>query len=130
MPDKSDLIREAIQARNRQLEATFMRGDARAVSTFYTEDAMLLPTGSEPIQGTVGIADFWDAVLHMGIKEVKIETREVDAQGATAIELGEYSLRADGGQLIDRGKYVVIWKLVQGEWKLHRDIWNTSLAPQ
>ena len=130
MTGKSDLIREAILQANRKLEQSFTSGNVRAVSSFYTEDAMLLPTGSEPIHGAAGIADFWEAVLQMGIKEVKIETREVDAQGATAIELGEYRLNAADGQLLDRGKYIVIWKLVQGEWKLHRDIWNTSLPPR
>ena len=130
MTDKTDPIHEAIQNANRKLEATFLSGNARGVGSFYTDDAMLLPTGSEPIQGTAGISDFWEAVLHMGIKEVKIETREVDAQGATAIEIGQYTLRADRGQLMDRGKYVVIWKLVKGEWKLHRDIWNSSLSQE
>jgi ketosteroid isomerase-like protein len=130
MPDQNDLIREAIRNANRKLEETFTSGNARAVGSFYTNNAMLLPTGSEPIQGPAAISDFWEAVLHMGIKTVQIETREVDAQGATAIEIGQYTLRGDGGQLMDRGKYVVIWKLVQGEWKLHRDIWNSSLSQQ
>jgi ketosteroid isomerase-like protein len=130
MTDKSDLIRDAILQANRKLEQTFTSGNVRAVSSFYTEDAMLLPTGSEPIQGSAAIADFWETVLQMGIKELKIEMREVDAQGATAIELGQYTLRGANGQVLDRGKYIVIWKLIQGEWKLHRDIWNTNLPPR
>ena len=130
MTDKAELIREAIEKANRKLEATFMSGDVRAVASLYTEDAILLPTGTEPLEGTASIADFWGAVLGMGIKEVKIETREVDAQGTTAIEVGQYALRRGPGELIDRGKYIVIWKLIQGEWKLHRDIWNSSLSQQ
>ncbi len=130
MSDKAELIREAIEKANRKVEATFMTGDARAVAALYTEDAILMPTGSEPLQGTASIADLWGAVLTMGIKEVKLETREVDAQGATAIEMGQYTLRGGAGELIDRGKYIVIWKLIQGEWKLHRDIWTTSLSQQ
>lgn len=124
-----DVVRPAIEAANRRLEATFQRGDARAVGDLYTEDAILMPTGSEPIQGLAGISDFWEVVLQMGIKEIKLETREVDAQGATAIEIGQYTLRGASGETMDRGKYVVIWKLVKGEWKLHRDIWNTSIPP-
>jgi uncharacterized protein (TIGR02246 family) len=130
MTDKSDLIRDAIEKANRNLEAKFSTGNARAVAPLYTDDATLLPPGSEPIQGSAGIADFWAAVLRMGIKDVKLETREVDTQSGTAIELGQYTLRGESGQLMDRGKYVVIWKLVKGEWKLHRDIWNSSLTPQ
>ena len=130
MTDKGDLIRDAIEKANRKLEATFLSGNARDVASFYTEDAILMPTGSEPLQGTASIADLWGAVLNMGIKEVKLETREVDAQGATAIEMGQYTLRGGAGEVMDRGKYIVIWKLIQGEWKLHRDIWNSSLSQQ
>jgi len=32
--------------------------------------------------------------------------------------------------VMDQGKYIVIWKQVEGEWKLHRDIWNTSMPVQ
>ena len=30
----------------------------------------------------------------------------------------------------DRGKYLVIWKNVDGTWKLHVDIYNSSLPAQ
>jgi ketosteroid isomerase-like protein len=36
-------------------------------------------------------------------------------------------MKLKDGKVADRGKYVVIWKRVGGEWKLHRDIWTTSL---
>jgi hypothetical protein len=29
--------------------------------------------------------------------------------------------------MIDEGKYVVVWKRVGGQWKLHRDIWTSSV---
>ena len=50
--------------------------------------------------------------------------------GKTAYEVGKYQLFADGDQMADQGKYIVTWKQVEGKWKLHRDIWNTSLPPQ
>jgi ketosteroid isomerase-like protein len=28
---------------------------------------------------------------------------------------------------VDQGKYIVIWKQDGGQWKLHRDIFNSSL---
>ena len=34
----------------------------------------------------------------------------------------------DGAKsLLDRGKYVVVWKKRDGEWKLYCDIGNTSM---
>ena len=35
-------------------------------------------------------------------------------------------MKADGGVVADRGKYIVIWKNEGGSWKLHKDIFNTS----
>ena len=50
---------------------------------------------------------------------------DVDASGETAVEVGRYRLTA-GDAEADHGKYIVVWKNVDGRWKLHRDIWNTS----
>ena len=65
--------------------------------------------------------------MDMGIKTAELESVELDGQGDTAIEVGRYRLGSESGQVLDEGKYVVIWKQVDGQWKLHRDIWNTSV---
>jgi len=36
------------------------------------------------------------------------------------------ALLLEGGQVADEIKYIVVWKHEGGEWKLHRDIWNSS----
>lgn len=127
---QSDLIREAIEKADRHFEATYRTGNPDAVAALYTENAQLLPTGSEPISGTAAIAQFWRGVMDLGIASARLETLEVDAQGHTAIETGRYTLFAESDHLLDRGKYLVVWKQVRGEWKLHRDIWNTSVPPR
>ena len=65
----------------------------------------------------------------MGVKAAKLEPVEIEGHGATAVEVGRFELYAAGQQRVDKGKYIVVWKLTQGEWKLWRDIWNTSLPP-
>jgi hypothetical protein len=47
-----------------------------------------------------------------------------------AIEIGRYSLLGANETLMDHGKYLVVWKRFDAQWKLHRDIWNTSVAAQ
>ena len=56
-----------------------------------------------------------------------LTTLEAEAQGDTAYEVGTYTLPGEGGKMLDVGKYVVVWKRVGGQWKLHRDIWTTSV---
>jgi len=87
---------------------------------------MLLPPGSDPMQGKEAIRDFWQGAMNMGVKEAKLEIMEVELQGDSIIEIGRYYLKGAGDEVMDRGKYLVIWKQEGGEWKLHKDIWNTS----
>lgn len=66
----------------------------------------------------------------MGIETAKLETVEVKGQGDTAIYIGKYILSGEAGNVMDSGKYVVIWKQESGQWKLHRDAWNSGLPPE
>ena len=130
MTNQSDLVRQAIEQCNRRLESVLRERNPDAVSALYTETAQLLPPAAEPVEGHAGIREFWANALSLGIREISIFTLELDVQGATAIEIGQYTLFAEDKIQLDRGKYIVIWKLMKGEWKLHRDIWNSSLPPR
>lgn len=127
MPTTATSIRDEIRRANDTFEASFARGDSAAIASLYTDSGVVLPTGMEPIQGTAGIQAFWQGAMEMGIKQVKLKTREVEELEDTAIELGNYTLFGNTGQLIDQGKYMVVWKEQGGQWKLHQDIWNTNI---
>ena len=120
--DISNDIRTADDA----FEKHFNQGDAAGIAELYTNDGMLLPAGSDFVQGKEAIRDFWQGAMNMGIKEAKLDILEVDLQGNWAIERGRYQLKGAGGEVMDQGKYIVIWKQEQDQWKLHRDIWNTN----
>lgn len=97
-----------------------------SIAQLYTAQAQLLPPNAAPVAGTAAIMTFWESVLGLGISGIKIETMEVDAAAETAVEIGRYTLFADGSTPVDQGKYLVVWKNEEGAWKLHRDIWNSS----
>lgn len=119
--------RAAIAAANRTFMDNFARQDAAAMAELYTADGQLLPTNSDFVTGSAAIQEFWGGAMGMGIRTVNLETVELDAHGDTALEVGRYTLGGEGGQPIDNGKYMVVWKNDGGTWKLHRDIWTSSL---
>jgi uncharacterized protein (TIGR02246 family) len=120
-------VREAIVAANERFMAAFKEGDAAGMAALYTEGGQLLPPNSDFVQGRQALQGFWQAVMDMGIKEASLETGQVEGHGDTAIEVSTFALMGEGGQVLDRGKYIVIWKQEHGQWKLHRDIFNSSL---
>ena len=119
-------VREAISSANEQFMAAFNAGDAAGLAALYTTEGQLLPTGSDFITGTDAIESFWAGAFEMGIASATLETLEAEGMGDTAFEVGMYSLYGADGQVLDSGKYVVIWKQADGQWKLHRDIWNSN----
>lgn len=117
-----------IMAANEKFMAAFAKG-ATTMSSYYTSDAQLMPPGSDVIKGSAAIGTFWKGGYDSGIKRVKLEAIEAPKSGDQVIEIGRYTLYGANDAPMDAGKYVVIWKQEGGQWKLHRDIWNTNTAP-
>ena len=123
-------VRAEIEAANDKLVAALNGGDAAGIAVLYTEDAMLLPPNSEMLEGREAVQAFWQGGIDMGIKEATLETEVVEARGNAAYEVGKYTMIIEppGGPAIsDNGKYLIVWKRQEGSWKLHADMWNTSL---
>ncbi len=125
----ADDVRSAIEAANKKWEAAASRSDGPGVGALYTANGQLLPAQSDFVTGTQAIGQFWQAVFDSGIKGASLVTVEVESHGDTAYEVGKFELRDAGGKVLDHGKYVVIWKKEGTSWKLHRDIWTTSVVP-
>jgi uncharacterized protein (TIGR02246 family) len=126
---ESDTLREEIAAANAEFMAACEAQDAAALAALYTKGGQLLPPNSDFVIGREAIQGFWQAVMDMGIRRAELEIIEVEGHGKTAIEVSKYTLYAEGGVVADKGKYIVVWKQKGGLWKLHRDIFNSSLPP-
>ncbi len=125
----ADSIRSEIEAANKIFEAAVSRSDGPGVAALYTANAQLLPAQSDFVTGTEAIGQFWQAAFDSGMKGVSLVTMEVEKHGDTAYEVGELEIRGAEGKVLDRAKYIIIWKKEGGSWKLHRDIWTTSVVP-
>jgi ketosteroid isomerase-like protein len=127
VPAGAQDARAGIEAANKNMSAVFAKGNGAAVAALYTAQAELLPANSDIVSGTAAIGAFWQKTIDSGVKGVNLKTVEVESHGTTAHEVGMYELVDAGGQTLDKGKYLVVWKQEGGTWKLHRDIWTTSM---
>ena len=123
-------VHEAINAVIEKFMAAYNQGDAAGLAALYTENGQLLPTSSDFITGRPAIQKFWQARMNPGVISVKLESVEIEAHEDAVIEVGVYSVQRQENKVLDRGKYIAIWKLENGQWKLHRDIMNSSLPQQ
>jgi ketosteroid isomerase-like protein len=121
-------VREAINDGNRNFGSAVARKDYAAMAALYAENAMVLPPDGPIVSGRRGIEEFWrSAAAALGLTDAVLTTRDLEVAGDTAYEVGEANLKVGSGQVMV--KYLVVWvKGGDGNWRLHRDIWNAMPA--
>ena len=129
-------VRIAIDAGNERFLTGFRTADVPLIMENYHADAILLPPGTEMVRGTQAISDFFAGMLGtMTISEPSLTTTDLVIVGQTAYETGTYSMTMQIGTaappMADRGKYLVVWSRgADGNWRITREIFNSSLPPQ
>ena len=105
--------------------------NADAVAELYAPDAAIMPPNAPLAEGREAIAATWRSMMQApGFQLTFAPTRiEVSKGGDMAMDRGTYRLmtQATSGAVEDRGKYVVVWRKVDGRWKAAADIFNSDL---
>ena len=102
------------------------RGDSIAMAAHYTSDAIVMPPNSQPVKGN-DIVKFWGSMVRMGVKDLKLNITDISGDGDVYTETGTIEVFGANELSLDKGKYVVVWKKENGNWKMYRDIWNSNL---
>ncbi|NNG15683.1 MAG: nuclear transport factor 2 family protein [Gemmatimonadales bacterium] len=103
-------------------------GDAAAVAALYAEDGVVMAPGAEPAKGRAAIEALMNGALEAaGGSKMEIKPTEVMESDGMAVEVGTFAEIAADGSHRDHGRYMAIWKKVDGKWMLYRDIWNSSM---
>ena len=107
--------------------AAFNSGDVAGLALTYCPEAKILPPDQPIVSGPAAIEEFWKS-FNPG--NVRIELSEVET-----LKLGEYWFRegtynglypAEGEPRV--GKFIEVWKRVDGVWLLHRHMWSPNAA--
>ena len=124
--EDSSQISEGISKTNEAFMSAVANGDAAKVAAQYTDDALLMAPNADLVTGKQEIQNMMQGFVDAGINGINLESTEIEGIGNMAFEVGKYTLSVDE-QVIDNGKYIVIWKKVGEDWKLHRDIFNSNV---
>jgi uncharacterized protein (TIGR02246 family) len=112
---------------SRWMEA-FNNHDAESLAALYTQDAVLLPPNEPAVFGRDAIAATHAELFAIGDFKIDIEPLETVIDGQLAYVAGRYRMWTGDGALVDHGKYIEIWRPIDGEWLISRDIYNSSIA--
>ena len=118
---------EGINETNKLFMDAFADGDAEKVAGFYSANCRFLPDNSHPVDGRANVQELLQSMMDGGVSSIELITCEVEDCGDTAVEVGRVVMRGGDDEILDDGKFIVIWKKEDDGWRLHRDIVNSSL---
>ena len=119
-------IRNEVESRNRLFEDAVAAGDGAALAALYTEDAWLLAPGAPAVRGRAEIEAFWTGRFG-GIDGVQLTTVDAVSLGPDAArEIGRFRMALKDKAEPSVGKYVVVWRRIDGVWHLDTDAFNSD----
>lgn len=124
-----DSVKAEIATSNKTYAESVAKKDSVAFRDHYTSDGCIFNSNMPRLCGTPGIMGFFNAALGMGITSLNLNTEEVLGGPSAVSEVGNYELKIANGTVVDKGKFVVVWKIENGKWKMYRDIFNSDNPP-
>ncbi|MBT8185640.1 MAG: DUF4440 domain-containing protein [Eudoraea sp.] len=119
--------KERILATARAFSRAYMDGDYEHIANTYTKDGKIFPNNTPIIEGRAAIKKLWILPEGTKILDHQLQPEEINIIGNVAYDYGYYKgqSQAKSGEISAfKGKYVVIWKKIDGDWKMYLDIWN------
>lgn len=104
--------------------------DVAATAGFYAADGMLMLESAPAAIGSAAVATAWKAMFELPDFTLTFAPSSVTVSesGDLAFDIGTYELSftGEGGPVTDKGRYVVVWKKLDGDWKVAADIVNSE----
>ncbi|WP_046755678.1 YybH family protein [Kordia jejudonensis] len=119
---------EQIQQLAKDFSSYVNSSNYEMIGASYTKDAKIFPQRGKIISGRTAIVKYWTLPEGFQTKNHKITPSEITVVEDTAYDYGHYegtTVKADGEESSWKGKYIIVWKRVDGKWKMYLDIWNS-----
>lgn len=127
-------LKDEIQARQNELAQAIAARDVERGAALYTEDAWVMPDAMPTCRGGEGVRGFLGGAIGSGIVAARFTTLDVEAEGSLAVENGRYELYAghpNGDRVkVDAGRYLMVWRKVNDNWQIYRDMFNHAEPKQ
>ena len=116
----------------RDLEARWVKAvaakDIAWIANLYAPDGRLMPPNARAAVGREAVRAAWTGMFGtpgFALTFAPGEVRVANA-GDMACDIGTWQRPDPDGKVADHGKYVVVWRKLQGQWKVVADIFNSD----
>ena len=122
-----DRIKAVIQ----QLTVAFNAKDAAKAAALYTPEAVVMPPNKTLMRGRNFVERYYTGRFGEGATELGLQPNEIKGSGTLAVAMGDYRLvlaPPSGPKRRDRGKFVWIFRELNGTWMIDGIIFSSDFA--
>ena len=121
-----DAAKKELQTYNDEFAATIVKKDSVSFGNLYAADAVRMYPNRTELVGRSEIVSDFNFAVNNGIGSGKLTTKEVMGNEDLLVEVGIYELFGNDGAQVDKGKFISLFKKVDGKLVSIRDIWNSD----
>ena len=110
-----------IQVQLRAYERNLKNGDSVAIGKMYSDDAEMFQNRGPSIIGRNNIVNTFGEMIRDSITGSSFTTTGLWGTNEILVEEGTGYFAHTNGKVVSRGKYLLVWKKENGEWKIFKD---------
>jgi ketosteroid isomerase-like protein len=120
--------KNAIAASNEIYFQAFSKGDSSIFINLYAKDCWIMQPNAQTFCGTDAPLDFFKMAYNkFGLRNGKFITVDVFGDGREYVtEVGFWESFDGNNNLLDNGKFLVLWKKTPNGWKMFRDSFSSD----
>ena len=123
--------KKAIAESNAVYHESFVKNDSAIFINCYADDACIMAPNAPQICGTKKIAQFFRNGYNSGLRDSKFISTAVYGEGTEFVtEEGIFEAYDKNGKVLDKGKYLVLWKKTTKGWKMYRDSFSSNWSTE
>jgi ketosteroid isomerase-like protein len=122
-----DNAKKEIDEANRDFINLFNGGDSVALANMFTIDGKSMEPNEPAFIGRNQIQTHYSIVMKAGANKLGLLTTGLWGDENMLAEEGEFTFMDKDEKLLDKGKYIVLWRKEDGKWKLFRDCYNSDI---
>jgi ketosteroid isomerase-like protein len=121
-----DSIESIIRSKTDSFTAAHVSGETAYINKSFANDARIFPPKREIVRGKTAIAELNAEWVSYDIHEFVETSTMFYGNSDFVVDEGIYKMKFGEESTVDEGKYVNIWKLEKGHWRIYSNIWNAS----
>ena len=122
-----EVAKTEIEAANLEFVKLFNTSDSVGLANMFTIDGKSMEPNEPSFNGRREIQRHYAIVMKAGNNKLGLVTTGLWGDEQMLAEEGIYTFMDKNEKVLDKGKYIVLWKKEEGNWKLFRDCYNSDM---